>query len=361
MSSKRKQVALAVAGSVGIHLFVLFAWAFTVQWFPAAQAASSPPPQEIKLQVVDEKLDVPPPPEPEPLPKATPFRPMTINGAENPSEPGQPPKNAAFQSDRDSEAASELPASGDKPLPTQTGRRVPSFTFDPHPPTPGDDGSSTGQNVAENMPPPVLATVPPPPRPISTPPPAPTAPPAASVPADPRDLAMVTPRSIPSTPADPDPNPYDPSIRPPANMTEPPRPTPVPRRGGGYRPLQERTESAGGVEKTGPSGVASEATPSGRYTASVLQAIKRRWYQYFDARADVVSLGSVRIHFAVDRDGKIRNPRVVSNTANEALAAVSLRALTDALIPPMPDEVAASTNGAQLPIDIYFNSEAPAF
>ncbi len=362
MSSKRKQVTLAVVGSVAIHLIVLFAWAFAVQWFPAAQAASNPPPEQIKLQVVAENPDTPPPP-PEPVlaPKPTPFTPIVLSEREEPPDASHPPKDTAFQSDRDSEAASELPASGDKPLPTREGKTVPHFAFDPQPPSPGDAGDTAGQNVAENMPPSLRVTAPPLPRPVSTPPPAPSTPPPSAPPADPRDLAMVTPQSIPATPADPDPNPYDPSIRPPANMTEPPRPTPVPRRGGGYRPLQERTASAGSVDNPGTSSVAAEATPSGRYTASVIQAIKRRWYQYFDARADVVSLGTVRIHFAVDRDGKIRTPRIVSNTANEALASISLRALADAPIPPMPDDVVASTSGAQLPIDIYFNSEAPAF
>ena len=361
MSSKRKQVTLAVVGSVGIHLFVLFAWAFAVQWFPATQAASGSPPEEVKLQVVEEKFDTPPPPEPVPAPKPTPFKPIVLNEREEPPDASRPPKDTAFQSDRDSEAASELPASGDKPLPTREGKPVPSFAFDPQPPSPGAAGDAAGQSVAENMPPSVLDTTPPPPRPVSTPSPAPSAPSPSAIPADPRDLAMVTPQSIPSTPVDSDPNPYDPSIRPPANMTEPPRPTPVPRRGGGYHPLQERMASAGSIENPGASSVAAAATPAGRYTILVIQAIKRRWIQYFDARADVVSLGTVRVHFAVDRDGKIRASHIVSNTANEALASISLRALTDASIPPMPDDVATSTNGAQLPIDIYFNSEAPTF
>ncbi len=360
MSSKRKQVTLALIGSVGIHLGILFAWAFTVQWFPAAQAASSQPPEEIKLQVAEEKLD-PPPPVPPPTATPTPLKPVVLDDALDSPAVSQPPKDAAFQSDRNSEAASELPASGDKPLPTQRGRRVPNFVFDSHPAMPGDNGSTAGQSVAGNMPPPLLATTPPPPQPVSAPSAAPTATPAAATPADPRDLAMVTPQSIPSTPADPDPNPYDPSIRPPANMTEPPRPTPVPGRGGGYQPLRERTETAGGVGKTGPDQVASEATPTGRYTTFVIRAIDRRWRQFFDARADLVGLGTVRVHFAVDRTGKIRSARVVSNTSNEALASISLRAVAEAPIPPMPDEVVAITNGAQLPMDIYFNSEAPTF
>ena len=361
MSTKRKQVTLAVMGSVGIHLIVLFAWAFSVQWFPAAQAASSQPPDEIKLQVVEEKPDLPATPAEEPMPKL-PIKPLVINDPSDAPDADKP-KDPAFQSDKNSEAASELPATGDKPLPTQKGKPVPSFAFDPQPVA----AEADSQKLAANMPPAVLETAPPLPRPaVSTPPPAQSPPPAptatpAAVPADPRDLAMVTPQSIPANPVDADPNPYDPSIRPPANMTEPPRPTPVPRRGSSYRPLQERTETAGGIGKTGTDSVASEATPTGRYTAFIIRSINRRWHQYFDARADLVTLGTVRVHFAVDRSGKIRASRVVSNTANEALASIALQAVAEAQIPPMSEEVVAVTNGGQLPIEIFFNAEAPRF
>ena len=68
MLSQRKKVYLAVAGSVGIHLAVLLSWACTIQWFPVAEAAPSQPPEEVKLQVVEEKPETPPPADPELLP-----------------------------------------------------------------------------------------------------------------------------------------------------------------------------------------------------------------------------------------------------------------------------------------------------
>lgn len=356
MSTKRKQVTLAVMGSVGIHLIVLFAWAFSVQWFPAAQAASSQPPEEIKLQVVEEKIDTPPPPEVEPVPKVPPVKPVVFHDTPEVPDASQAPKDAAFQSDRNTDAASKLPASGDKPLPTQKGKQVPNFAFE----TQSyhlDNGEKTAvRDIQENMPPPVLETAPPPSRPVSTPPTVPASTPTTSGPADPRDLAMVTPKSIPANPADADPNPYDPSLRPPADMTEPPRPTPIPRRGG-YRPMQERTETAGGIGKAGQDSIAAEATPAGRYILLVKHAVDSRYHQYVDARADIIAFGMVRIHFAVDRDGKVHSSRVVINTANEALAAVTLHALADAKIPPMPSDVAASFDGGTLEMSINFTLE----
>ena len=356
MSSQRKQVYLAVAGSVGLHLVILFAWAFAVEWFPAARAATSQSPDEIKLEVVEEKPDVPPTPDPEVAPKAPTPKPVvyrdTLDAADLP-EASRPPKDAAFQSDRNTEAASESPAAGDKPVPTQRGRNVPRFAFDTHPFTPGDDGKAAGQDVPENMPP-VPESAPPPPRPVSRPPVPSTPPPAAA--ADPRDMAMVTPGSLPSAPADAEPNPYDPSFRPPAGMTEPPRPTPVPRPGG-YRSQTDRTSAAGGIGKLGERSVASETSPAYRYIASVKVAAERLYHKYIDARADIIALGTVTVRFTVDRDGKVRASHVVSNSGNEALASIALRAIADAKIPAMPTEVATVFNGGMLDMSINFTLE----
>ena len=354
MLAKRKQVYLAVAGSVGIHLVVLFAWALTVQWFPGAQASSSHPPDQINLQVVEEKPDVPPP-RPEPIPPPPKPKFVFQDTADLP-EASQAPKDAAFQSAQNTEAASELPVSGDQPLPTQKGRQVPQFAFDTHPFTPGDEGKSAGENVPENMPPPVLATAPPPPRPVAKPTPVQTPPPPApTAAADPRDLAMVTPTSIPATPADADPNPYDPSFRPPSTMTEPPRPTPVPRRGG-YRLQEETAEMNGAIGKTGIASVASAATPAGRYIVAVERAAQLRYNRYVDAQASIITTGQATVRFTVDRDGKVLNAHVVSNTGNTAMASVSLRAVMDAQIPPMPSEVATTFEGF-MPMSINFTLE----
>ena len=209
------------------------------------------------------------------------------------------------------------------------------------------------------MPPPVPLTAPPPPLPVSTPQPQATPPPAATpepAATDPRDMAMVTPRSLPTSPADAEPNPYDPAFRPPADMTEPPRPTPVPRRGG-YRPMESRTESAGGIGKTGGESIASTATPAGRYVAMVKRAVDQRFHQYVDARADIINFGRVQVYFRVNRDGKVSNPHVGFNSANEALASVTLRALAEANIPPMPSDVAASFEGGIMPMSINFTLE----
>ena len=356
MSSKSRQVYLAVAGSVGIHLAALFAWALSVQWFPTAEAATNQSPEQLKLEVVEEKPEVPPEAAPVPTPPPKLAFHDTADTAELPD--ATPPKDAAFQSDRNTEAGSEQPAMGDKPLPSQKGRQVPRFDFDTRPESPGDEGKTAGQNVPENMPPAAPATPPPPPRPAPAPvaPPTPAPTPARDAVADPRDVALVTPQSIPSAPAEAEPNPYDPSFRPPAGMTEPPRPTPVPRRGG-YRPMQERTDASGSINKSGASNVASEASPVGRYIALVKRAVSYRYRQYVDARADIVSLGSVRVRFVVDRNGKLVTSQVISNTANEALASIALRALAEAEVPVMPTEVARAFADGELHMDINFGLE----
>ncbi len=357
MSSKRKQVYLAVAGSVGIHLAVLFAWALSVQWFPGAQAATSQSPDEIKLQVVEEKpAETPPPPDLEAArPTPTPTPPVVYLDTDDLPEAKKAPQHAVAQSSQNTEAASEMPPTGDQPLPSQTGRKVPHFAFNTHPYAEGDSGPAAGQN----MPPPDQSTAPPPPHPVSTPQPQTTPPPAATpepASADPRDMAMVTPHSLPTSPADAEPNPYDPAFRPPADMTEPPRPTAVPRRGG-YRPMESRTEAAGGIGRTGGDSIATEATPASRYVAVVKRAVDQRFHQYVDARADIINFGRVQVYFRVNRDGKVSSPRVGFNSANEALASVTLRALAEANIPPMPTDVAASFPGGVMPMSINFTLE----
>ena len=66
------------------------------------------------------------------------------------------------------------------------------------------------------------------------------------------------------------------------------------------------------------------------------QAVDHRYHQFLDARGDYMALGTVKVHFVVDRDGKVQSSHIVSNSANEALASVALRALAEAQLSPMP-------------------------
>ena len=56
----------------------------------------------------------------------------------------------------------------------------------------------------------------------------------------------------------------------------------------------------------------------------------------------MITVGTLSAHFFVDRSGKIKNLRIVSNTSNEAFANICLQSILDANLPPIPDDVAAT-------------------
>jgi TonB family protein len=78
-------------------------------------------------------------------------------------------------------------------------------------------------------------------------------------------------------------------------------------------------------------------------------------YARISSQMDIASFGTVKIHFSVDRRGKVIEPKVVSNSGNEALASISLAAVMDARLPPVPPEVIAAANSTDLPLDFDFS------
>ena len=116
------------------------------------------------------------------------------------------------------------------------------------------------------------------------------------------------------------------------------------------------TSVSGSINKRGFNSVDAVGTPAGHYRSMVISAIERKWSAYFIARNDIVAIGTVHIHFIVDRSGRVMVPRIISNTSNEGLATVSLQALLDAAIPPMPPEAEAAMRG-ELSVDLIFDSQ----
>ena len=348
MSKQRNKVLLAVAGSVGLHVLLLLGCALLVQWLPRSKAAASHPSEPLKV-TLEEETPTPPPEVP-----AAPPRPHFLD-AGNLAEVSTPPPDARFQSAKNTADASELPATGDKPLPTQLGRQAPTFALNTQAYLTGE---TSGPAAPASAPPPPQTA---PPLPKAVAPqnrPVPAATPAQETLSKTGDFALATPASLPAEPKLEE-NPYDPSVRSSAPITEPPLPTPV-RLGAGrtaYQSQQTKTAMSGSINNRGAASVASASSPTGRYQSAVIDAIGRRWNSYVESRSDVVSLGTVKIHFLVGMDGKARGTQVIANTANEALASISLKAIADASIPPMPSDAIPDTGGGQLPMDLTFNLE----
>src|SRR5216684_3475735 len=55
------------------------------------------------------------------------------------------------------------------------------------------------------------------------------------------------------------------------------------------------------------------STPLGRYQKTLFDAIGSHWYAYIEQKADLVSLGTTRVSFWVDRSGRVKNLKVLSN------------------------------------------------
>ena len=121
-----------------------------------------------------------------------------------------------------------------------------------------------------------------------------------------------------------------------------------------YRAQKERTRISGRITNHGVSSVNALGTPLGRYQKFLLDAIGSRWYAFVDRQIDLISIGTARVVFVVDRSGHVKNLKVVENTSNETLANVCIQSIQEAQLPPMPEDLAATLPPDGLDMDIPF-------
>jgi len=121
-----------------------------------------------------------------------------------------------------------------------------------------------------------------------------------------------------------------------------------------YRSMKERTRIAGRITNRGVSSVNALGTPLGRYQKRILDAIGSRWYAFVDRQMDLITIGTTRVVFVVDRSGHVKNLKIVENSSNEALANVCIQSIQDAQLPPMPDELAAMLPPQGMDVDLPF-------
>jgi outer membrane biosynthesis protein TonB len=226
------------------------------------------------------------------------------------------PKEKTFESNANSIGASELAAAGEMPLPSQTGKDRPFMDLETHQHSLETKGAQPQPSAApqEN------------PSPSTAPQPQPAPVTAAE------QFAMLTQRPTPAA--------------------EPSAASAQAR--SAYRAFKERTRIAGRITNHGVSSVNALGTPLGRYQKSILDAIGSRWYAFVERQMDLISIGTTRVVFVVDRSGHVKNLKVVQNTSNEALANVCIQSIQDAQLPPMPDELAAMLPAEGMDVDLPF-------
>ena len=278
------------------------------------------------------------------------------------------PDKSPFQSDENTKAASELPPTGNLPLPTQQGVSQASMELQNQRHTQGEEPAISAGNPAPAQ----SSSVPTHPTP-----PSPQTPSASQQPQqNPTPAPSATPQPTPVTP--PPPNsvklleiPKDqPPSKPPTTQTaaaqypsspaSPPSAPSIPSMPGtsgskkGYQPETRQTVISGNISNRGPSSVAAEATPIGRYKKQVATHIGSRWYKYIDERMGLISIGTVSVTFKVTASGKVIGLHVVSSNGNESLTDCSLRSIMDAKLPPIPPEVVPTLQNGCLEIDYSF-------
>src|SRR6266542_483492 len=281
-----RTVLLALLAAILIHLFVaFFLAAFGGVFSPTTPVEDKP----AELTFMD-------------LAPTAPKNSAFIETDESKKAPE--PKEKTFESNANSIGASELAVTGEMPLPSQTGKDRPFMDLETHQHSLETKGARPQPSAA--------------PQENPNPSTAPQTQPAPVTAAE--QFAMLTQRPTPAA---------EPSVSSPQPQSA-------------YQRLKERTHMSGNITNRGISSVNALGTPLGRYQKIVADSIGSRWYTYFEQKRDLISIGTLRLRFYVDRSGKVKALKITENSSNEAFANVCVQSVLEAHLPPIPEDVAQS-------------------
>ncbi len=295
-----RKILWALLAALGIHLLIGYTLAVFggLLYSPFSAIEEDKP---IELTFVD--LATPAPAK----------NPMFIRNDE--SKQTEQPKEKTFESNANSIAASAVPPTGSMPLPSQQGVDRPNLDLDSQRQSIPNEGAQPRPSVAQQS-----AT----PQPSAQPTPITKS----------EEFAMLTSTPTPRPSA--------------ASTPQAPKSS--------YQPYKEKTRLAGSITNRGTSAVNAIGTPLGRYQKLMFDAIGSRWYAYVEQKNDLISLGTARISFAIDRKGRVTNLKVVSNDSNEAFANVCLQSIIEVQLPPIPEDVASALPPDGLETEIAFST-----
>lgn len=385
-----------LAGSLLLHALLLLLSGWSLQRAGLLKAAHLAQPKPEPVLIFPEQIVALLPP-----PQVQPARSFIRTTQNQPS--AQAPDKARFESDRNTVAASRLPpkAGGDPLMPTLTGNapnirelanrdyRQGRMAEDAAPAAPAAAPKAAAESApvaamkaspevskpdpirkVQDSPPPA-----PPPQPtalnmrLSAPPPpalkaenlpeAPEAPKTA-----PRSPEMVEPapaaaKAVAATP--PSPTPPKPQVREPQDdppmakpvASEPSMPTPGRATKDAFTPFTRTAKTDGGIQREGDDAVDAIGTPRGAYMRQVTGAVEQKWHQYVRLARDAVTFGRVRFRFYVDARGKPQDLQILSDArdADPRMRDLTLRAILDAAIPPMPKTLVPQLDDGRLKIE----------
>ncbi len=220
------------------------------------------------------------------------------------------PKDKTFESNANSIGASELATTGEAPLPSQEGKDRPLMDLETNPYSLETKGAQ--------------------PQPSSAPP---------------QPKQMTAPQSAPITAAEQ----FALLTQKPTAAVEPS--TEASQAQSAYRRLKERTHISGNITSRGISAVNALGTPLGRYQKIVADSIGSRWYIFVEQKRDLITIGTLRLRFNIERSGQVKNLKITENSSNEAFANVCVQSVIEAHLPPIPDEVANTLPPEGLEVD----------
>ena len=399
--SDRQKLIYALLASAFLHLaFVLVLGLWGVQ-HAAEVAKALPDLSQLTVTIMPPRPAAPPAaagmshqkivmaPTP---PPAHPVRPVLDSAGLTPSS--KAPAHAIFQSDANMIAGSQLPATGDLPLPSQNGPNRKFTDFANQAASFGKGQTPIQSNPARH---PAQAAqpsqaVPVPPAaaptmleqspsaitqvqhsstPASTPvpklTPAPTAAPDTLALGKPTPTPVSTPVSTPIPAASPLPTPVaelarlslrgHADIAPMARVPAPPpsqaQPPSAPSSQPSMQREAEKTRVDGGIATPGRPGVDAIETPFGRYHHKLFNLIGSRWKLYLQQHPKDV--GDVTILVMLNPSGKVAATRVMANHSLDDLAALSTRAIMESDLPPVPDDLAPMLRNGKLEVSFNFN------
>lgn len=307
-----RHLQTGIAGSVAIHalLLLLIVWGVSSQAgrnFAAEEKAAVEEIPEVTLVFPDQII-----PEPPPL---TPTPEFFIKTTQNEAV-ATAPKNAKFQSDRNTVAASLLPPTTTSalPMPTLDGRTdvKPQLNNNDH-----QDGSLTPK---------------PQPKPASPLPDLIAKEEAENTPANQNRLPLEVRKAEDSqAPA------AKLQVRIPADT--PPLMT-NPTDEDNFSDFDRMSKSEGSVSREGENAVDAAATPRGIYESKIKSAIGQKFQEFLKASTNV-GTGHVHISFYVDKRGVPQDLTILSDArdADPAMRELTLRAILHAQIPPIPADL----------------------
>lgn len=363
---QRRQAIGAIVASLVVHLLIFLFFASMAGLLPEVNIDFAKPKTELQpleLTIMDE----PAPQEVltvEEL-QARAQKPVIDSAGLAPST--EKPKESVFESDQDMKAASQQPATGDAPLPSQDGRALPFMGLKDQDVTLGPmktpaDAAPPAEPVVEPSPTqPEKATT----EPAATPMPAAAAtpPPPAPEVLEPNDtqiavaVKMTEVKDGPVTQVKPTPAFRNRTVQQTPERTEMAKlATPRPRTtDAGFQEEQIKTRIEGSISNRGLAAVDAVKTPLGVYMKQVKAAIASRWYFYMKQRRDLYTTGSAKVSFVITQDGKIREVRLDGNTSNSAFGLMCQQSVAEAEIAPPPEEAMPIMNDGKLEHDFTFN------